>query len=84
MRPPRDFRQAASLRFYKSSAWTKLRLRVLQEEPLCRRCERPADVVHHQEEVIQRPDLALVRSNLEPLCHSCHRKHHNGPIGPRV
>jgi 5-methylcytosine-specific restriction protein A len=57
--------------------WTRLRLVVLADEPLCRFCFArgqlvPATDVDHIKSIAQRPDLRLVRSNLRPLCHSCH------------
>lgn len=57
--------------------WQKVRAVVLADEPLCRFCaERgrvtPAEVVDHIETIADRPDLRLVRSNLRPLCESCH------------
>jgi len=56
------------------AVWRRLRLLVLAEEPICRRCQHEftADIDH----VIPlrvRPDLRLVRSNLQGLCRACHR-----------
>jgi len=56
-----------------SAAWRKLRASVLQENPLCRACERmgritlATDVDHHDGDPSNND-----RSNLVPLCHSCH------------
>jgi 5-methylcytosine-specific restriction protein A len=72
-------RGSASARGY-DRAWQRLRDQVLREEPLCRRCKFEDRVtaavdVHHVIDVRDRPDLRLVRSNLEPLCHSHHSSH---------
>ena len=50
---------------------------VLWEEPLCRVCLAKgltvaATDVHHIIDVVDRPDLAMTRSNLVGWCHSCH------------
>jgi len=56
-----------------SSAWRKLRAAVLADEPLCRMCAargitEPATDVDH----ISGDPSDNSRSNLQPLCHSCH------------
>lgn len=67
-------RPSASARGY-DAHWRKLRLLVLAEEPLCRPC-REAGRVTAAEHVDH--NLALEkggtndRSNLVPMCHSCH------------
>lgn len=62
---------------YGSTRWRKLRALVLNEEPLCRLCERQgkttaADTVDHIKE--HKGDVALFydRDNLQPLCRPCH------------
>ena len=55
--------------------WRKLRLLVLQEEPLCRLCReigrtRLAQVVDHI--VAKRDGGTDERDNLQPLCARCH------------
>jgi len=62
---------------YNTRAWRKLRRLVLAERPWCRYCEqagelRPADTVDHTVPVREAPDRAFDRSNLQPLCASCH------------
>jgi len=54
----------------------RIRLQVLREEPLCRRCAAQGFVVaaievHH----IDGNAYNRQRSNLEPLCKSCHSEH---------
>jgi len=58
--------------------WQRLRSWVLAGEPLCRHCQRdgrltPAEELHHDQPVKDRPDLRLDPANLVPLCRSCHR-----------
>ena len=69
-----DLRPSASRRGY-NERWRRVRLRVLAEEPLCRRCAaagrvKPAMDVHHRDGNV----LNLSRDNLEPLCHECHSR----------
>lgn len=57
--------------------WRRVRAMVLADEPLCRLCNEhgrvtTATVVDHIIRVKVRPDLRLVRENLQPLCKSCH------------
>ena len=63
--------------FYKSARWRKLRALVLSKEPLCQLCMRygrttEATEVHHLKARKAHPELAMVESNLEGLCTSCH------------
>ena len=78
--------------FYKSKAWRRLRALVLSEEPFCRYCSQqgyttPSVVVDHIQRRRDRPDLALVRDNLQGLCKYHHdavkaREEHAGhPLG---
>jgi 5-methylcytosine-specific restriction protein A len=65
--------------FYSSQAWRRLRRAVLAEGPLCVAClERDlttaATEVDHVLDRVDRPDLQLARSNLQPLCKSCHSR----------
>lgn len=46
--------------------WVKIRAVVLQAEPLCRECKRPAVDVHHSVKGNHNP------ATLVPLCRSCH------------
>ena len=55
------------------SAWRKLRKRVLEEEPSCRRCGEPSTDVDHI--IPRRQGGSDERANLQSLCHSCHSKY---------
>jgi 5-methylcytosine-specific restriction endonuclease McrA len=58
---------------YNSREWALLRDQVLSEEPVCRECRSPAPGhVDHIRTIAERPDLALVRTNLQRLCDVCH------------
>lgn len=64
-----DERGSASSRGYGAN-WRRLRLLVLNREPLCRRCERPATDVDH---ILPRSSGGTDDpSNLQALCHACH------------
>jgi len=56
-------------------AWRRLRDLVVREEPNCQLqlpgCTGASQTADHILPVIQRPDLALVRSNLRGACHPC-------------
>lgn len=65
--------------FYKTSAWRKLRLVVLGENPLCVYClengiTKEAAVVDHIVPVKKWEEGKLKQSNLQGLCHPCHNK----------
>jgi 5-methylcytosine-specific restriction enzyme A len=69
-------------RFYCTARWTKLRAMHIAQHPLCQRCLSESRItqashVHHEQEVKDRPDLALDMGNLTSLCASCHTRHHN-------
>ena len=58
---------------YNSTAWQRLRLVVLAEEPICKVCgERPSTDVDHIKPLALHPKLALVRENLQGVCEPCH------------
>jgi len=64
-------------KLYGSTRWRKLRALVLNEEPLCRLCERQgkttaADTVDHIKEHKGNVALFYDRDNLQPLCRPCH------------
>jgi 5-methylcytosine-specific restriction protein A len=66
-------------RLYNTPAWRKLRLAVLAEDPLCAECLKGgltvgATDVDHIIDLANAPELALVRANLQSLCHPCHSK----------
>lgn len=59
------------------NAWLRLSRHCLLEEPMCRYCAergivKIADLSDHIIPVRVRPDLRLVRSNIQSLCHQCH------------
>lgn len=64
--------------FYNSASWRKLRKTVMLEyDWMCQECLRNerytiADVVDHIIEIKDDWDKRLDKSNLEPLCHTCH------------
>lgn len=80
-------------RFYKCQLWLNLRSRVMEKyHHECQECLKRgkytrAKVVHHINEVKDRPDLALSehytdgngeqRENLVPLCQDCHNIAHS-------
>jgi 5-methylcytosine-specific restriction enzyme A len=75
-RKPKDERPSAYRRGY-DAAWRRLRLRTLDERPLCEHCQTrgritPAEHVHHEKPVRTHPELRLEPSNLTPLCVPCH------------
>jgi 5-methylcytosine-specific restriction protein A len=71
-------RGSSSARGY-DRLWQKLRLVILEREPLCRFCLAEGVItaahdVDHIEPIAKRPDLRLDPSNLRPLCQSHHAK----------
>lgn len=71
----KEKRYAASGHVYKTKAWRQLRDQVLSEEPLCRMCRNAMPShVDHIIPIVDRPDLAFKRSNLQALCVSCHSR----------
>lgn len=67
-------------KFYKSSAWKKVRDTIMKRNGgLCTRCKQfdmitAADVVDHIIPISSNWDLRFTSVNLQPLCHSCHAK----------
>jgi 5-methylcytosine-specific restriction protein A len=59
--------------WYRSKEWRKLRLMILQNEPLCRECSAVAEMVDHIRP-IKEGGARLDPENLQPLCHSCHNR----------
>ena len=68
--------------FYAGSAWLNKRADVLRRDNYeCQRCKSKgkfskAECVHHVKHLKDRPDLALVDSNLISLCNTCHQYEH--------
>src|SRR5690348_4732292 len=63
--------------FYGSVAWLRFRNAILNERPLCERCQetghmRAAEHVHHVRARKDAPHLALDASNVQCLCKPCH------------
>lgn len=61
-----------------SAAWQRLRAQVIAEEPYCwlqlAGCTRHSTTGDHLLTINERPDLALVRSNVRGACASCNNK----------
>lgn len=68
----------------KTRAWRKLRDQVVLEEPICwlqlEGCTYWSTTGDHIIGVTERPDLALVRSNVRGACAPCNHKRGNLPI----
>jgi 5-methylcytosine-specific restriction enzyme A len=68
--------------FYYSKAWRKKRLYVLQRDGyLCQECKKygrntEAKIVHHIEEIEDKPELKLKSNNLVSICAACHNRVH--------
>lgn len=74
--PPPDGRPSAARRGY-GATWRKLRLLILAEEPLCRRCAaegRTTAAEHVDHDVPLERGGTNDRANLVPLCHPCHSR----------
>ena len=72
------WRGSAASRGY-DAAWQKLRLKVLDDEPLCRFCMKaarvePATEVDHIVPIALDWSRRLDRMNLRPLCKPCHSR----------
>jgi 5-methylcytosine-specific restriction endonuclease McrA len=68
--PDSRHRDPEQARFYGSTTWKLIRLRVRREEPTCRTCgTRPTTEVHHVDGDWRNNS----RSNLEGICTPCHR-----------
>ncbi|MCC5465554.1 HNH endonuclease [Pelosinus baikalensis] len=81
--------------FYRSTIWRSKRKEILKRDNNeCQRCKSngrysKADCVHHIKFLKDRPDLALVDSNLLSVCDICHNilhpeKLHNNDVVKRV
>ena len=80
MRRRRPYRQG-QLTSYR---WQKLRLRVIEEEPVCRLqlscCTRWSTTADHIIPVSHRPDLKYMRQNLRGSCQPCNMRRKNRPL----
>ena len=65
------YRDKQSAKFYHSKQWQAMRKAVLNDEPFCRICGRPAKIVDHIQPIKQ-GGAALDIANLQPLCQACH------------
>jgi len=77
--------QEFALRFYKSTAWLKVRDYVLRRDNyLCTRCGAAGKIVHHKiyltPDNIGDPFISLNPDNLETLCEDCHNAEHMGAL----
>lgn len=71
-----DERKGDGRQFYSTPEWRAVRAEVLREEPFCRcGCGAESDTVDHIIPRRERPDLALVRSNLRAMYSRCHNRH---------
>ena len=74
----RDKKTAA---FYRTAEWQAARAAAMARAyGLCQDCLAAgrltaADMVHHVKPLREYPELALVPSNLRPLCNKCHAKY---------
>ncbi len=77
--PPPGQARAIDDGFYSCAPWRRVRALKLAESPLCEDPFRRhpgafvlATDVDHRIPRRERPDLALAKDNLQPLCHACH------------
>lgn len=66
-------RDKDAARFYNSKEWKAVRKLVLEQNPFCILCGRPADVVDHIQE-IKEGGARLDLNNLRSMCHYHHNK----------
>lgn len=69
--------QARAKAIRSSQRWRDTRAGVLRSQPLCVACKAAGRVteateVDHVVPLVERFDLAFVRTNLQPLCEPCH------------
>lgn len=69
-----DERVPANQRGY-DSHWTKFRDMYLRQHPVCCRCSKAANVVHHIKPLDEGGDQ-YDEANLEALCRADHERHH--------
>lgn len=61
---------------YNSRRWVRMRGAIINREPLCRLCGRPAKEVDHL--IPLRMGGADTAANLQPLCRTCHGRKTSG------
>lgn len=77
-----SIRQGDVMRFYNSSKWRKLRLKIIEKYNYeCQHCKREgkvgkAEFVHHIKHLKDYPELGLHEPNLIPLCFYHHELEH--------
>ena len=77
-------RRPASDKFYWTNTWKRKSATFREAHPVCCECDSiglvvPSELVDHIIPYRERPDLALVDSNLRALCWPCHNR-----IGKKV
>lgn len=71
-----------SAEFYNSRTWRNKRKEILlRDNNECQHCKLDggytrAHTVHHIQELVHHPDLALKNNNLVSLCFECHERVH--------
>lgn len=77
----RESRDKDAAAFYRTAAWRAARDESMRKHfGLCQDCLekgeiKDAEMVHHVKPLREYPELALVQSNLRPLCNQCHGKY---------
>lgn len=64
-------RDKDSNKFYHSAEWKKVRILVLNKNPFCVECGKPADTVDHKV-AIKKGGAKLDIENLQSMCRTCH------------
>ena len=63
--------------------YRKWRDAIIRREPRCRQCgKRASEEVHHIEPVVRAPALAMVFTNVIPVCKECHHALDQGFLKP--
>jgi 5-methylcytosine-specific restriction enzyme A len=76
--------------FYTSKRWRRKRRYILQRDGyLCQECRKygkntEAKIVHHIQEIEDRPELSMINDNLVSVCPSCHNKIHPEKGGHKI
>jgi hypothetical protein len=83
--PPEEMAESADDSGFgaRSTEWPKVRAAVLRHNPNCAACGSDREMnVHHIEPYHTAPELELDRTNLIPLCRTCHFFLGHDPDGP--